>query len=54
MHEGYISRLIEHPDISIRDVSALRTYQPNARRIVDVGFGPGASLTSIFNRWSAS
>ena len=41
MHEGYIGRLAEHPEISTRDVGILRTYQPNARRIVDVGSGGG-------------
>jgi len=41
MGEGYISHLIEHPEISIRDVRILHTYQPNARRIVDVVCGRG-------------
>ncbi len=41
MHECYIGSLAEHPEISTRDVSIPHTYQPNARRIVDVSCGRG-------------
>jgi SAM-dependent methyltransferase len=41
MDEGYHSHIIEHPEISVRDVRILRTHQPSARRIVDVGCGRG-------------
>lgn len=41
MNEGYIGHLAEHPEIAIRDLSILRTHQPNSRQIVDVGSGGG-------------
>ncbi len=41
MDEGYFRHIIEHPELSTRDVAIIRKHQPDARRIVDIGCGRG-------------
>jgi SAM-dependent methyltransferase len=41
MDEGYFAHIVEHPEISARDVELIKRHQPNARRVVDIGCGRG-------------
>lgn len=45
MDEGYFRHIVEHPEISERDVRIIRTQVPKARRIVDLGCGRGGFVS---------
>ena len=41
MNEGYFKHITEHPELSAQDAQLIRRYQPNVRRIADIGCGRG-------------
>ena len=45
MDEGYFRHIVEHPEISARDVGIIQTLQPDARHIVDLGCGLGGFVS---------
>ena len=46
MDWGYLNHLVEHPEISARDVGIILTLHPGARHIVDLGCGRGGFVSS--------
>ncbi len=46
MDEGYIGHIVEHPEISVRDLEVIRAHQPNAHWIVDLASGRGGFIAT--------
>lgn len=46
MDERYFRRIVEHPEISARDVELIRRQLPNAGRILDIGCGRGGFVAA--------
>lgn len=46
MDEGYFRHIVEHPEISARDVRIIKTLYPGARHIVDLGCGRGGFVSA--------
>lgn len=45
MDEGYFRHIVEHPEISARDVRIIRTLHGDASHIVDLGCGRGGFVS---------
>jgi SAM-dependent methyltransferase len=44
--DGYFRHIVEHPEISARDVALIRRLLPQARRIADLGCGRGGFVAA--------